>query len=71
MAIHLTKNADAYGISFHAHGSFSLSYGGIGKNVIIFGTDMISSGYIDNKKKDISILGEAPTQNLNNIMLTA
>ena len=34
----------------------------MGKNVIIFGTDMGSSVHIDNKNKDILILGEEPTQ---------
>ena len=31
-------------------------------NVIIFGVDMSSSVHIDNKNKDILILGEEPTQ---------
>ena len=34
----------------------------MGKNAIIFGVDMSSSVHIDNNKKDISILGEVPTQ---------
>ena len=33
-----------------------------GRNVIIFGVDMSSSTNIDNRKKDISILGKGPTQ---------
>ena len=36
----------------------------MGKNVIIFGADMSSSVHIDNKGKDILILGEGPTQGL-------
>ena len=36
----------------------------IGKNVIIFGVDMSSSTKIDNRKKDILILGIGPTQGL-------
>ena len=36
----------------------------MGKSVIIFGADMSSSVHIDNKKKDILILGERPTQGL-------
>ena len=32
----------------------------MGKNVIIFGADMSSSVHIDNKNKDILILGEVP-----------
>ena len=35
-----------------------------GKNVIVFGVDMSSSSHIDNKKKDILILGKGPTQGL-------
>ena len=44
--------------------------GSVGKNVI-FWADMNSSGHIDNKRKDILILGKGPTQGLNNTMLTA
>ena len=36
--------------------------GGTGKNVIIFGVDMSSSSKIDNRKKEILILGKGPTQ---------
>ena len=43
----------------------------MGKNVIIFGADMSSSVHIDNRKKDISILGEVPTQGLNDTTFTA
>ena len=35
-----------------------------GKNVIIFGVDMGSSVHVDNKGKDILILGKGPTQGL-------
>ena len=35
--------------------------GGFGQNVIIFGVDMSSSVHVDNKKKDILILGKGPT----------
>ena len=37
---------------------------GFGQNIIIFGVDMSSSAHIDNKKKDILILGKGPTQGL-------
>ena len=37
---------------------------GVGKNVIIFGVDMSSSPHIDNKQKDILIIGKGPTQGL-------
>ena len=43
----------------------------MGKNVIIFGTDMSSSVHIDNKGKDILILGEGPQQRLDDMTLTA
>ena len=36
----------------------------VSRNVIIFGADMSSSPHIDNKKKDILILGQDPTQGL-------
>ena len=36
----------------------------VGRNLIIFGVDMRSSSHIDNKKKDILILGKGPTQGL-------
>ena len=63
-AVKLTKNADTdkhehfgWGIGFDRHGSFSIG-NGVGKNVIIFGKDMSSSTKIDNRKKDILILGK-------------
>ena len=37
---------------------------GVGKNVTIFGVDMSSSPHIDNKQKDILIIGKGPTQGL-------
>ena len=43
---------------------FSLHVGRVGRNVIIFGVDIGSSVHIDNKKKDILILGIGPTQRL-------
>ena len=45
--------------------------GSMGKNVFIFGADMSSSVHIDNKNKDISVLGEWATQGLNDTTLTA
>ena len=41
------------------------------KNVIIFGVDLSSSVHIDNKGKDILILGIGPTQGLDDTTLTA
>ena len=43
----------------------------MGKNVIIFGADMSSSVDINNKRKDILILGEGSTQGLDDTTLTA
>ena len=43
----------------------------MGKNFIIFGADMSSSVHIDNNVKDILILGEGPTQRLDDTTLTA
>ena len=70
-AVTLTKNADidkyrysGYGIGFDRRGSFSFPGGGFGQNVIMFGADMSSSIDIDNKGKDILILGLGPTQGL-------
>ena len=70
-AVTLTKNIDinkygysGYGIGFDRKSSFSFPGGGFGQNVIIFGVDMSSSVHVDNKKKDILILGKGPTQGL-------
>ena len=70
-AVSLTKNADidkykysGYGIGFDRHGSFSSLGIGLDRNVIIFGVDMSSSTKIDNRKKDILILGKELTQGL-------
>ena len=70
-AVTLTKNADiqkykysAYGIGFDRRSSFSFTGGGFGQNVLIFGADMSISIHIDNKKKDILLLGRRPTQGL-------
>ena len=43
----------------------------VGKNFIIFGVDMSSSVHIDNKGKDILILGKGPTQTLDGTKFTA
>ena len=70
-AVTLTKNIDidkygysGYGIGFDRKSSFSFPGGGFGQNVLIFGVDMSSSAHIDNKKKDILVLGKGPTQGL-------
>ena len=70
-AVKLTKHVDVdqykylgYGIGFDRKGFFSHPSGGTGKNVIIFGVDVSSTKKIDNRKKDILILGKGPTQGL-------
>ena len=77
-AVTLTKNADidkykysGYGIGFDRRGCFLFPGGGFGQNIIIFGADMNSSIHIDNKGKDILILGIGPTQGLGENSLTA
>ena len=67
----LTKNADigkykysGYGIGFDRRSSFSFPSGRFGQNVLIFGADMSSSIRVDNKKKDILVLGRGQTQGL-------
>ena len=56
--VKLTKNHDldrcsysGYAISLDVRRTFSLSSGGLGKNVVIFGAGMSSSVHVDNKKK--------------------
>ena len=73
--IKLTKHVDVdlykysgYGIGFDRKGSYSIG-DEVGRNVIIFGVDMSSSPHIDNKKKDILILGKGPTQGLEHTLI--
>ena len=76
-AVKLTKNADidkykysGYDVGFDRRGTFSFPIGGFGCNVIIFGVNMSSSVHVDNKRKDIFIVGEGLTQGLNGTALT-
>ena len=77
-SVKLTKNADpdkykyiGYGIGFDSHSEFSLIDGTMDKNVIVCGADMSLSVHIDNKNKDILVLGEGPEQGLDDTTLTA
>ena len=77
-SLKLTKNADpdryiysGYGIGFNSRSEFSLPDGSVGKIVIIFRADMSSSVHVDNKNKDILILGNGTTQGLDDTTLTA
>ena len=67
----LTKNADidkykysGFGIGFDRKPSFSFPGGRFGQNILIFGDEMSSFAHIDNKKKDILVLGKGPKQGL-------
>ena len=69
--VRLTKNVDidqyqysGYRIGFDKRSSFSFPNGGFSQNVILFGVDMSSSFHVDNKKKDILILGKGSIQGL-------
>ena len=53
-----------YGIGFDRRSSFSFPGSRFGQNVLIFGADMSSSANIDNKKKDILLLGKGQIQAL-------
>ena len=68
--VKLTKHVDVdlyknsgYGIRFDSKGFLSIG-DEIGRNVIIFGGDMSSFPYINNKKKYILILVKCPSQRL-------
>ena len=70
-AVTLTKNSDiekykysGYGIGFDRRSSFSVTGGGLGQNVLIFGADMSASIHFDNKGKYILVLGRGPTPGL-------
>ena len=50
--------------------TFSFPIGEFGKNVMISGANMSSSVHFDNKKNNILIIGEGPTQGLDDTTLT-
>ena len=76
--VKLSKNADpdkyiyngGYSIGFDSRSEFSLPESTGGKNFIVFRFDVSLSLHIDNKKKDILILGIRPTQGLDDTTLT-
>ena len=77
-SVKLTKNADpdkyvytSYGIGSDSRSEFSWRDSSIWKNVIIFGADMSSFVHIDNRRKDILILGEKATQKFDDTTKTA
>ena len=77
-SVKLTKNADldkykysGYCIGYDSRLEYLVTDGSFGKNVIIFGADMSSSVHIDNKNKNILILGEGLIQGLDDTTVTA
>ena len=60
-----------YGTEFDMKETFSFPIGEFGNNVMIFGASMSSSVHFDNKKNNILIIGEGPTQGLDDTTLTA
>ena len=76
--VEITKNTDVdkykyseCGIGFDGRGVFTYPTGSFGNNAIIFGVDVSSSVHIDNKGKDILILGSGQTQGLGEDSLMA
>ena len=70
-AVALTNSADigkygfsGYGMGFDRRSAFLFQSVGYGQNVLIFGADISSSAHINNRKKDILVLGKGPTQGL-------
>ena len=77
-AVTLNNNVDiekyeysGYGIRFDRRSTFSFPGGGFGQNVMIFGVDMSSSVYVNNKNKYILILGKGPAQGLEHTLTAA
>ena len=75
--VKLTKNADpdkyknsGYSIGFDSRLEFLFTDGSMERNVIILGDDTNSSVHVDDKNKCILILGEGPTQGLDDTTST-
>ena len=67
----MTKNADTvkhkyqgHGIGFDLFGIFSYPNGGNGNNVIIFEVDMTNPKHVNNKTKDVLVLGHGLIQKI-------
>ena len=56
-----------YGIAFDGAGSWSFA-NEFARNVIIFGDDNSSSSHADNRKNNFLVLGEGPTEDINDSM---
>ena len=77
-SVKLLKNTDpdkfkysGYGIGFDSRSEFSFTDGILAKNFVIFGADISSSVHVYNKNKNILILGEWPTEELDDTTVTA
>ena len=77
-AVSLTKHVDidqykssGYGIVFGRKADFSLGSNGFGRNCIIFGANMSSSVYANNRTKNILVLGKDFIQGLDNTTIYA
>ena len=77
-SVKLTKDANrdkykyiGYGIGFDSRREYSLPDSTVGRNIIIFGADISSSVRIENKRKDILILGKGLTERLDCTTFTA
>ena len=77
-AVKLTKNVDfdkysylGYSIRFNSRSLFLIQSFDFGKTVIIFGVDNNYSTNTDNRKKYILVLGEGPTQGLDDTKIIA
>ena len=60
-----------YDTGFDSRSGFLFTDGSFRKNVITLGADMSASVHVDNKGKDILILGEGPAKGLDGTTLTA
>ena len=76
-AVSLTEHIDidqykysGYGIGFDTKGEFSFN-NGFGRNITIFGANMSSSVYANNRTKSILVLGKDFIQGLHNTTIYA
>ena len=70
MLILISTKYSGYVVGFDRLRKYLLPSGGFCRNVERFGKDMNSSVHVDNKRKDILILGKGPTQGLDEHYLT-
>ena len=77
-AVTLIKNTDpdkygyiGYGIGFYSRSQLLWSDGSWGKSAVVFGADMSCSVLVDDKKKNILVLCEDLSQELDDTRTTA